>query len=141
MTISSTPANWSRSRCPRSPATPQEGHEHGKPTSIRDYFEQEDLAQQYNLHQEANKIDLAALTDQIVFSKEDPAPDDNKYRVELSADRLHGAGVPGSLVHHRHPCRRRPDHRRTAHSVGWLADLDASTPRATSPMPRCCAGA
>lgn len=77
--------------------TPQEGHEHGKPKSIREYFKQEDLAQQYNLHQEANKIDLAALTDQIVFSKDGIGLDDNSYRVELSADRLHGAGLPGSL--------------------------------------------
>ncbi len=76
---------------------PQEGHEHGKPTSIKDYFKQEDLAQQYNLHQEANKIDLAALTDQIVFSKESVGQDENKYRVEISADRLHGAGAPGNL--------------------------------------------
>ena len=76
---------------------PEEGHEHGKPKSIREYFKQEDLAQQYNLHQEANKIDLAALTDQIVFSKEGAGPDDDKYRVELSADRLHGAGPPGKL--------------------------------------------
>lgn len=76
---------------------PEEGHEHGKPKSIREYFKQEDLAQQYNLHQEANKIDLAALTDQIVFSKESAGQDDNKYRVELSADRLHGAGPPGTL--------------------------------------------
>jgi uncharacterized protein len=77
---------------------PEEGHEHGKPKSIREYFKQEDLAQQYNLHQEANKIDLAALTDQIVFSKESAGLDDNKYRVELSADRLHGAGPPGTLA-------------------------------------------
>ncbi|MDF2823793.1 MAG: hypothetical protein K0R68_1201 [Mycobacterium sp.] len=78
--------------------TPQEGHEHGKPTSIKDYFKQEDLAQQYNLHQEANKIDLAALTDQIVFSKEKVGEDSDKYRVELAADRLHGAGPPGTLA-------------------------------------------
>lgn len=78
--------------------SPQEGHEHGKPTSIKDYFKQEDLAQQYNLHQEANKIDLAALTDQIVFSKEKAGEDANKYRVELSAERLHGAGPPGTLA-------------------------------------------
>ncbi|WP_137147197.1 VWA domain-containing protein [Mycolicibacterium sp. CR10] len=77
---------------------PEEGHEHGKPTSIKDYFKQEDLAQQYNLHQEANKIDLAALTDQIVFSKESTGEDADKYRVELSADRLHGAGRPGNLA-------------------------------------------
>lgn len=77
--------------------TPQEGHEHGKPKSIREFFKQEDLAQQYNLHQEANKIDLAALTDQIVFSKDGVGDDANKYRVELSAERVHGAGPPGTL--------------------------------------------
>lgn len=76
---------------------PEEGHEHGKPASIREYFKREDLAQQYNLHQEANKIDIAALTDQIVLSKESAGADENKYRVQLSADRLHGAGPPGSL--------------------------------------------
>ena len=59
------------SRCPRSPSeTPQQGHSHGKPVDIRDYFNPEDLAQQYNLHQEANKIDLAAMTDEIVLSKD-----------------------------------------------------------------------
>jgi len=78
--------------------TPEEGHEHGKPASIRDYFKQEDLAQRYNLHQEANKVDLAALTDQIVFSKEKVGEDSDGYRVELSAARLHGAGPPGTLA-------------------------------------------
>jgi uncharacterized protein with von Willebrand factor type A (vWA) domain len=43
--------------------TPQQGHSHGKPVDIRNYFDPDDLAQQYNLHQEANKIDLAAMTD------------------------------------------------------------------------------
>ncbi len=83
--------------------TPEEGHEHGKPKSIREYFKQEDLAQQYNLHQEANKIDLAALTDQIVFSKEGAGLDENKYRVELSADRLARRGPA------RQPCLRRTE--------------------------------
>ena len=50
--------------------TPQQGHTHGKPVDIRDFFKPEDLAQQYNLHQEANKIDLAAMTDEIVLSKD-----------------------------------------------------------------------
>lgn len=77
--------------------TPEPGHEHGKPTSIRDYFKQEDLAQRYNLHQEANKIDLAALTDEIVFSKDDPAGAEDSYRVQLSTDRLHGAATAGNL--------------------------------------------
>lgn len=77
--------------------TPQEGHEHGKPASIRDYFKQEDLAQQYNLHQEANRIDLAALTDEIVFSKESGDPREDSYRVQLETTRLHGAGSAGKL--------------------------------------------
>lgn len=77
--------------------TPQQGHEHGKPANIRDFFKQEDLAQRYNLHQEANKIDLAALTDEIVFSKDATSGNDDSYRVELSTERLHGAGVPGQL--------------------------------------------
>lgn len=78
--------------------TPQPGHEHGKPASIRDYFKQEDLAQRYNLHQEANKIDLAALTDEIAFSEDSPAGADDAYRVQLSTDRLRGAGSAGSLA-------------------------------------------
>lgn len=78
--------------------TPQQGHEHGKPSSIREYFKQEDLAQQYNLHQEANRIDLAALTDEIVFSKERIAGNDDAYRVQLETSRLHGAAGAGTLA-------------------------------------------
>jgi len=77
--------------------TPQQGHEHGKPANIREYFKQEDLAQRYNLHQEANKIDLAALTDEIAFSKDSPAGAEDSYRIQLSADRLRGAAAAGSL--------------------------------------------
>ena len=78
--------------------TPEQGHEHGKPSSIRDYFKQEDLAQQYNLHQEANKIDLAALTDEIAFSTESPNSADDAYRIQLSTERLRGAGSAGDLA-------------------------------------------
>ncbi len=78
--------------------TPEQGHEHGKPASIRDYFKQEDLAQRYNLHQEANKIDLAALTDEIVFSKDTKSGADDSFRIQLSTDRLSGAATAGSLA-------------------------------------------
>ena len=50
--------------------TPEQGHSHGKPDDIKEYFKPEDMAQQYNLHQEANKIDIAALTDEIVLSND-----------------------------------------------------------------------
>ncbi|MBI3212675.1 MAG: VWA domain-containing protein [Mycobacterium sp.] len=105
--------------------TPQEGHEHGKPASIREYFKQEDLAQRYNLHQEANKIDLAALTDQIAFSKEQTGSGHENYRIELEADRLHGAGAPGSLstnsgTHVDAELTIAEQHA----LLGWLAELD-----------------
>src|SRR5690349_17372780 len=75
--------------------TPQQGHTHGKPVDIRDFFKREDLAQQYNLHQEANKIDLASMTDEIVLSKDDTGLVGEGNRVQIETDRLRGAGVPG----------------------------------------------
>jgi len=79
--------------------TPQQGHSHGKPADIREYFDQQDLAQQYNLHQEANKIDLAGLTDEIVLAKDSaPGPAGVVPSVQLETTRLHGAGLPGTLA-------------------------------------------
>jgi uncharacterized protein with von Willebrand factor type A (vWA) domain len=77
--------------------TPEQGHEHGKPADIREYFDPEDLAQQYNLHQEANKIDLASMTEEIVFSKDNEVLGGEGNRVQLDTDRLHGASVPKGL--------------------------------------------
>ena len=79
--------------------TPQQGHSHGKPSDIRDFFDQQDLAQQYNLHQEANKIDLASMTDEITLSKDGATgTGDDSPSVQLEAGRLHGAGTPGRLA-------------------------------------------
>lgn len=78
--------------------TPQEGHTHGKPVDIRDFFKPEDLAQQYNLHQEANKIDLAAMTDEIVLSKDNQGLAGGEgNRVQIETDSLHHAGLPGQI--------------------------------------------
>jgi uncharacterized protein with von Willebrand factor type A (vWA) domain len=77
--------------------TPQQGHTHGKPVDIRDYFNPDDLAQQYNLHQEANKIDLAAMTEEIVLSKDNQGITGEGNRVQIETDRLHGAGAPGQI--------------------------------------------
>jgi uncharacterized protein with von Willebrand factor type A (vWA) domain len=76
---------------------PEQGHSHGKPMDIRDYFRPEDLAQQYNLHQEANKIDLAAMTDEIVLSTEQGSPLEEAARVEIATTRFANAGRPGEL--------------------------------------------
>ncbi len=77
--------------------TPQQGHSHGKPVDIRDFFKPEDLAQQYNLHQEANKIDLAAMTDEIVLSKDNQGLMGEGNRVQIETDRLHHGGIPGQI--------------------------------------------
>ena len=77
--------------------TPQQGHSHGKPADIRDFFDPDDLAQQYNLHQEANKIDLAAMTDEIVLSKDNQGVCGEGNRVQIETDRLHHAGAPGQI--------------------------------------------
>ena len=77
--------------------TPQQGHEHGKPVDIREFFDPDDLAQQYNLHQEANKIDLAAMTDEIVLSKDSQGIQGEGNRVQIETDRLHNAGMPREI--------------------------------------------
>jgi uncharacterized protein with von Willebrand factor type A (vWA) domain len=75
-----------------------QGHSHGKPADIRDFFRPEDLVQQYNLHQEANKLDMASLTDEIVLSADSPGSRETAARVQLSTSRLHNPGRPGKLA-------------------------------------------
>jgi uncharacterized protein with von Willebrand factor type A (vWA) domain len=78
--------------------TPDQGHSHGKPADIRDFFDPDDLAQSYNLHQEANKIDMASMTDEIVLSTDQKSLLGEAARIELATSRLHGGGVPGDLA-------------------------------------------
>jgi uncharacterized protein with von Willebrand factor type A (vWA) domain len=82
---------------PEASQTPQQGHSHGKPADIREFFRQQDLAASYNLHQEANKIDLTSMTDEIVLSKERGRGAASGPRVQLETSRLRGGGLPGQL--------------------------------------------
>ncbi|MEP6815791.1 MAG: VWA domain-containing protein, partial [Marmoricola sp.] len=77
---------------------PDDGHSHGKPDDIKEFFKPEDLAQQYNLHQEANKIDMAALTDEIVLSNDAEGSAGEAARVQISTSRMHNPGAPGELM-------------------------------------------
>jgi uncharacterized protein with von Willebrand factor type A (vWA) domain len=77
---------------------PEDGHSHGKPDDIKEFFRPEDMAQQYNLHQEANKIDIAALTDEIVLSNDTEGSAGEAARVQISTNRMHNPGAPGDLV-------------------------------------------
>ncbi|PUA81621.1 VWA domain-containing protein [Nocardioides currus] len=77
---------------------PEDGHSHGKPDDIKEFFKPEDMAQQYNLHQEANKIDMAALTDEIVLSNDTEGSAGEAARVQISTSRMHNPGAPGELA-------------------------------------------
>jgi hypothetical protein len=114
---------------PEASQTPQQGHSHGKPADIRDYFRQQDLATAYNLHQEANKIDLASMTDEIVLSKERGRTAASGPRVQLDTSRLHGGGLPGKLQSS--PGTRLDAGLTVAQEqalLDWLGDPDADLP-------------
>jgi uncharacterized protein with von Willebrand factor type A (vWA) domain len=111
---------------PEQSQTPQQGHSHGKPADIRDYFRPEDLAVSYNLHQEANKIDLASMTDELVLAKERGRAPLSGPRIQLDASRLHGSGPPGQLISH--PGTQLDAGLTVAEEqalLGWLDDPDA----------------
>jgi uncharacterized protein with von Willebrand factor type A (vWA) domain len=78
--------------------TPQEGHSHGTPDDIAKYFDEEDMAAQYNLHQEANRLDMASMTDEIVLSDDAASDPSSAARVQLSTTRLANPGRPGELA-------------------------------------------
>ena len=78
-------------------ATPEKDHTHDEPVDIRDYFDQQDLRAQYNLHQEADKIDLASLTDELVLSADQQAQQGGAA-VQLETERLSGAGAAKDLA-------------------------------------------
>lgn len=78
-------------------AAPQLGHNHGKPADIREYFDERDLASSYNLHQDASKIDMASMTDQIVLARDPSGRSADGRRVQLSSERLQNAGAVGDL--------------------------------------------
>ena len=121
--------------------TPQQGHSHGKPVDIRDFFDPEDLAQQYNLHQEANKIDLAAMTDEIVLSKDNQGVQGEGNRVQIETDRLSNAGAPGrsasSRARRSTPTCPSPSRRRCW--AGSTTSRTSSATRAPRTTPRPCA--
>jgi uncharacterized protein len=109
--------------------TPQQGHSHGKPADIREYFRPEDLATAYNLHQEANKVDLASMTDELILAKERGRQALSGPRIQLDTFRLHGAGPPGRLLGS--PGTRLDAGLTVAEEqalLGWLDDPDADVP-------------
>lgn len=105
---------------------PEQGHSHGKPQDIRKYFRPEDMAQQYNLHQEANRLDLAGMTDEIVLSDENKSGPGEAARVQISTSRLHNPGAPGDLA--TSPGLRLDTELTVAEEMALLAWLDDRLP-------------
>ncbi|WP_445259048.1 VWA domain-containing protein [Nocardioides aurantiacus] len=105
---------------------PEDGHSHGKPDDIKEFFKPEDMAQQYNLHQEANKIDIAALTDEIVLSNDTEGSAGEAARVQISTSRMHNPGNPGDLVSK--PGMQLETELSVAQEMALLAWLDESAP-------------
>ena len=77
---------------------PQTGHNHDEPVDIRDYFDERDLASSYNMHQEANKIDLASMTDELVLNADQTAERDGLAGVQMETTRLHNAASAKDLA-------------------------------------------
>ena len=77
---------------------PQTGHSHDEPVDIRDYFDEKDLASSYNAHQEANKIDLAAMSDEIMLNTDQSAEREGLAGVQLETARLHNAAAAKDLA-------------------------------------------
>ena len=77
---------------------PQTGHSHDEPVDIREYFDEEDLASSYNMHQEANKIDLASMSDEIMLNADQTAEKDGLAGVQLETSRLHNAAAAKDLA-------------------------------------------
>ncbi len=77
---------------------PQTGHSHEEPVDIREFFDEKDLASSYNMHQEANKIDLASLTDELVLNADQTADRDGLAGVQMETSRLHNAASAKDLA-------------------------------------------
>ncbi|YAL83601.1 VWA domain-containing protein [Dermacoccaceae bacterium W4C1] len=76
---------------------PQLGHSHGKPADVKDFFKPEDMATQYNLSQEANKLDMASLSNDVVLADDARSTASDAARVQVNASTLTNPGMPGEL--------------------------------------------
>lgn len=77
--------------------TPEQGHSHGKPADIKDFFDPEDMATQYNLSQEANKLDMASMSNDVVLADDAKATAGDAARVQVNVSKLVNPGTPKDL--------------------------------------------
>ncbi len=77
---------------------PDMGHAHGPPADLNKYFDPDQMAARYNLHQEANRLDMASLTDEIVLSNDAAGDPEAAARLQLTVSRLSNPGRPSTLA-------------------------------------------
>ncbi len=75
-------------------------HSHDPPADIADLFDPEDLATSYSLHKEASKVDLSALSQQLVLNANQDALDEafKQLSTQINVRRLSNPGTPGDLA-------------------------------------------
>jgi uncharacterized protein with von Willebrand factor type A (vWA) domain len=75
-------------------------HSHEKPAEVAKYFDDDQLATAKRLHKEGTRIDLAGLSQELMFAEGKDALDQavQQLRHVLHLRRLTGAGVPGELA-------------------------------------------
>ncbi|MGB0092524.1 MAG: VWA domain-containing protein, partial [Solirubrobacteraceae bacterium] len=75
-------------------------HSHQAPAEVAKYFDDDQLATAKRLHKEGNRIDLAGLSQELMFAEGKDALDQavQQLRHMLHLRRLTGAGLPGELA-------------------------------------------
>src|SRR5512135_836246 len=80
--------------------TPDRSHSHGPPSDAADFFEEKDLATAFRLHQEASRVNLAAMSQELVLASRQDAVDAalRSMSQQISASRLRHGGRVGELA-------------------------------------------
>lgn len=75
-------------------------HSHQKPAEVAKYFDDDQLVTAKRLHKEGNRIDLAGLSQELMFAEGKDALDQavQQLRHVLHLRRLTGGGMPGELA-------------------------------------------
>jgi uncharacterized protein with von Willebrand factor type A (vWA) domain len=75
-------------------------HSHEPPSDIADLFDPEDLAVSYSIHKEASKVDLSALSQQLILNANQDALNKalNELSTQINVRRLSNPGMPGDLA-------------------------------------------
>jgi uncharacterized protein with von Willebrand factor type A (vWA) domain len=95
------PAEPTRVKMSEEPSEAEDNsHSHEPPADIADLFDPEDLAVSYSLHKEASKVDLSALSQQLILNANQDALNKalNELSTQINVRRLSNPGTAGDLA-------------------------------------------